>query len=117
MNTCESKPYSQGDKTARYLHVVVVSHCQDDDEQHGCAQHLVHGQAQGTHLLCGKEWIGSKYSMCSTGVVSRDLHLDEGEDDAQVVGDICVLTILIASAYSPHTTRAARNAPRYCPAM
>ena len=112
MNSGQSKPNCDGHKAALYLHVVVVSDCQDDDEQHGCPQHLVHGQAQGGHLVCPKEWIRCKYSMSSAGVTARCLHL--GKADEQLAGDDgSILTILIASAYSPHSTRAARKAPRY----
>ena len=112
MDSSQSEPNGEGNNAALYLHVVVVSDCKDDDKEHGCPQHLVHGQAQGGDLVCAKEWIRCEYSMSGASVTGRCLHL--GKADEQLAGeDSSILTILIASAYSPHSTRAARKAPRY----
>ena len=92
MNSCQPQPYADGDHAALHLHVLLVSHCQDDDEEHGRAQHLVHGQAEGGHLLQLKERIGGKDTLCGAavacGVSLVELHLDIDELVSELSGYI-----------------------------
>ena len=50
----EAEPDEERDEAGGDLHVVLVSDCQDDDEEEGGAEDLVHGQAQSAHLGYGE---------------------------------------------------------------
>ena len=46
----EAEPYGEGDEAAADVHVVLVGDREDDDEQEGGAEGLVHGQGVEVHL-------------------------------------------------------------------
>ena len=50
MNCAEAKSDDDRDEAGDDLHVLLVGHREDDEEEQGRAQHLVHRQAHCCHL-------------------------------------------------------------------